>query len=321
MSATLKTENYDLPIFAPEDFTSWKDYNAAMEIIDAAMEENKNNIGDLDTGQGAANQAIASINENISTINTSLKQQNTAISELATRMANNESHDEDRDVLIGNIQKEINSSNSTIETQLTDISNSVKTNQSNISNLSNEVLSINNSLKITNEQVNQNKNEISNLESQISNINIGTQSVKETFNQTNPLFNFTFPQNMMYGISPYDKYYVISNKIKFENQNLIEKKLVLDLQILYTPSPVAPSEVNKKWIIQFSGSRIDFVYGSVTCWQEKLMLDPEGVNVKQYGLRYINDNGINYLVFEIDNLTDKQVNSVYLRLVMHYYDV
>ena len=163
MSATLKTENYNLPIFAENDFTSWEDYNSAMEIIDAAMEENKNNIGDLNTGQGAADQAIQSLNDSVSSLNSSLQQQNTAISQLSTRMANNESHDEDRDKLIANIQKEINSSNSTIENQLDSLSQSLDQNNNDISNLGTQVSNVKNQLNTTNQELNEMKTNISDI--------------------------------------------------------------------------------------------------------------------------------------------------------------
>lgn len=43
MAATLKTTNFQIPYFAPSDYTSWASYNEAMEVIDLALETNKTN--------------------------------------------------------------------------------------------------------------------------------------------------------------------------------------------------------------------------------------------------------------------------------------
>lgn len=47
MSASQKTTNYELPVYAPTDVTSWlTDFNGAMNKIDAQMKLNKDDATD-----------------------------------------------------------------------------------------------------------------------------------------------------------------------------------------------------------------------------------------------------------------------------------
>ena len=55
MAATSKTTNYDLPIYKPEDITSWTtDFNGAMNKIDAQMKTNADKAG---SAQSTATEA------------------------------------------------------------------------------------------------------------------------------------------------------------------------------------------------------------------------------------------------------------------------
>lgn len=55
MAATSTTTNYDLPIYKPEDITSWTtDFNGAMNKIDAQMKSNADVAG---TAQSTATEA------------------------------------------------------------------------------------------------------------------------------------------------------------------------------------------------------------------------------------------------------------------------
>lgn len=55
MAATSKTTNYDLPIYKPEDITSWTtDFNEAMTKIDTQM---KSNADVAETAQSTATEA------------------------------------------------------------------------------------------------------------------------------------------------------------------------------------------------------------------------------------------------------------------------
>lgn len=50
MAATSKTTNYDLPIYKPEDITSWTtDFNGGMTKIDAQMKTNADAAGAAQT--------------------------------------------------------------------------------------------------------------------------------------------------------------------------------------------------------------------------------------------------------------------------------
>lgn len=55
MAATSKTTNYELPIYKPEDITSWTtDFNGAMNKIDTQMKSNADAAG---TAQSTATEA------------------------------------------------------------------------------------------------------------------------------------------------------------------------------------------------------------------------------------------------------------------------
>lgn len=80
MSASKKTENYDLPIYSENDVTSWlTDFNGAMEKIDStlnecavAVEGNANRINSLDTATTLTNESVKKITERVSTTETTI---------------------------------------------------------------------------------------------------------------------------------------------------------------------------------------------------------------------------------------------------------
>lgn len=107
MSATLKTQNYNLPVFAEEDFTDWSSYNESMEIIDASMQENKEKIETVEEAEQTGAAAIQQIQQSVVVINNTIQNQSQDLDSLTTRLENNESHDNDRDLAITAMQNEI----------------------------------------------------------------------------------------------------------------------------------------------------------------------------------------------------------------------
>lgn len=58
MAATSKTTNYNLPIYKPEDITSWTtDFNGAMNTIDSRMKTNADAAGAAQTAATEAKTA------------------------------------------------------------------------------------------------------------------------------------------------------------------------------------------------------------------------------------------------------------------------
>lgn len=109
MSATLKTPNYNLPVFAEEDFTDWSDYNRAMEIIDSSMQENKEKIETVEEAEQTGAAAIQQLQQSIVSMGDTIQNQTQNLNSLTTRVENNESHDNDRDLAITAIQNEVSS--------------------------------------------------------------------------------------------------------------------------------------------------------------------------------------------------------------------
>lgn len=76
MSASQKTTNYELPVYAPTDVTSWlTDFNGAMNKIDAQMKLNEGNATDA---MSEAANAVSTANAASKTANSASKTANSA---------------------------------------------------------------------------------------------------------------------------------------------------------------------------------------------------------------------------------------------------
>ena len=98
MSASQKTTNYELPVYAPTDVTSWlTDFNGAMNKIDAQMKLNEGNATDAmseaASAVSTANTANETANSAVSTANAASKTANSAVStaNAASKTANSAS--------------------------------------------------------------------------------------------------------------------------------------------------------------------------------------------------------------------------------------
>lgn len=107
MSATQKTTNLQLPVYASTDFTTWQDFNDAMEIIDTAYgkseTENSTNAQEIENNSNAidALQKAVTANTNTSSAN------NTQITALSTRMTAVESKNINQDASITALENDI----------------------------------------------------------------------------------------------------------------------------------------------------------------------------------------------------------------------
>lgn len=75
MSATQKTENLKLPFYTPGDFTSWEDFNTAMEILDNSYGSTHSELTDLTTNVQNNTNAISENTDAIHNLNTEMKLQ------------------------------------------------------------------------------------------------------------------------------------------------------------------------------------------------------------------------------------------------------
>lgn len=67
MSASLKTPNFQLPYFAPSDYTSWADYNEAVNKIDTALKSQETNSDNLEIGITAIQNSLEALTEDVQT--------------------------------------------------------------------------------------------------------------------------------------------------------------------------------------------------------------------------------------------------------------
>lgn len=87
MSASQKTTNYELPVYAPTDVTSWlTDFNGAMNKIDAQMKLNED---DATNAMSEAANAVSTANAASKTANsasTTATQAKTLVEQLQTEL-------------------------------------------------------------------------------------------------------------------------------------------------------------------------------------------------------------------------------------------
>lgn len=107
MSATLKTENYELPIYSNEDHTDWIDFNTAMEKIDGDMKSISNS--------GESTAIVAEENTNaITAMQKTIEQMQTSDLSVANRVSANEN-------AIANLTQDVNNLETEIPVLRTDV--------------------------------------------------------------------------------------------------------------------------------------------------------------------------------------------------------
>lgn len=83
MSASMRTQNYDLPVYAgSDDLSVLTDFNGAMNTIDTAMNNNKTTAQNASQAANNAVQTVSSLSESIQTITNALNQMSNDISSL-----------------------------------------------------------------------------------------------------------------------------------------------------------------------------------------------------------------------------------------------
>lgn len=116
MSASRKTENFNLPLYSADDVTSWLvDFNGAMTELETHLTEMRNNLATNGADLDNLEKAVANLNKTTSQLTDSLikvqesgKSNSTAITLLQT-------HDNEQDARLDNLNGEIDGLRGTYE--------------------------------------------------------------------------------------------------------------------------------------------------------------------------------------------------------------
>lgn len=85
MPASLKTTNYNLPLYAENDITSWlTDFNGAMTKIDTQLKATNDSIADLDVSQIQGD--VESLQSTVQTIQETIQTIQSSVSTLTAKM-------------------------------------------------------------------------------------------------------------------------------------------------------------------------------------------------------------------------------------------
>lgn len=88
MSASQKTTNYELPVYAPTDVTSWlTDFNGAMNKIDAQMKTNENDATDAMSKAASAVSTANAASETANSANATATQAKTLAEQLQAELS------------------------------------------------------------------------------------------------------------------------------------------------------------------------------------------------------------------------------------------
>lgn len=180
MGATGKTNYYELPLFMPQDATSWATYNQSMQKIDtiihqiaqnsggeippdlmAKIIELENEIEQLNSKQIDQNENITNLNQLISNTNSKVTKNEVDIEEIENNINSLET---DIDTLKTN-KENIETSISEIQSTINNLETVDVNLESNISNLQSEIVTT--TTAITNIE-----NDIEALQNEIANVNL-----------------------------------------------------------------------------------------------------------------------------------------------------
>lgn len=92
MSATQQTKNLKLPYYTESDFTSWADFNTAMDIIDTSYGTTNTDVDTLTANVQHNTNAIADNTKNIGNLNTEMQLQQNTTAALQSTINNQQSN-------------------------------------------------------------------------------------------------------------------------------------------------------------------------------------------------------------------------------------
>lgn len=170
MSATLKTENYDLPYFAESDDTDWTAYNDSVNKVDEVMKQNATEAGEAKTVAGEANsnattavEQVTELTEKVSTNTSNIADATNKVSGLQTTVENLETHMNDVDTEIETAKTDISNNTRNISAALNNIDTLSATVTQNKRDTDATLQNTNNTLNIVKERAQNNENNITAL--------------------------------------------------------------------------------------------------------------------------------------------------------------
>lgn len=173
MSATLKTENYDLPYFAESDDTDWTAYNDSVNKVDEVMKQNATEAGEAKTVAGEANsnattavEQVTELTEKVSTNTSNIADATNKVSGLQTTVENLETHMNDVDTEIETAKTDISNNTRNISAALNNIDTLSATVTQNKRDTDATLQTTNNTLNIVKERAQNNENNITALATQ-----------------------------------------------------------------------------------------------------------------------------------------------------------
>ncbi len=146
MSASQKTTNYNLPLFAPEDVTDWlTDFNGAMSMIDEDLHGLASSITKTQITSGELDTRVGALEGEYNTLNSQVTNNSSSLSNLTQRTTTNEE-------AIQNLEHEYE-----------DLSGEVAQNEANITSQQGTLSSLDTTVQNQVETVNQHTAEIEEL--------------------------------------------------------------------------------------------------------------------------------------------------------------
>lgn len=141
MSATLKTPNYDFPIYSANDTTSWlTDFNNAMTGIDSNLKNVNTTADNADAKADANNTAIGNLQDTTQTQAEQINGLTSRTTTLETSTASNTNDINDIEGNLTNLTSEVNTLSDSvngINTNISAIEDNIRTINTNIMALSN----------------------------------------------------------------------------------------------------------------------------------------------------------------------------------------
>lgn len=140
MSASRKTENFNLPLYSADDATSWLvDFNGAMTELETHLTEMRNNLTtdgeDLDNLEKAVanlNKTTSQLTDSVIKVQESGKSNSSAITLLQT-------HDNEQDTRLSNLESEISDLSNSVSVDITALKEKNKSQDDSITELKGSV--------------------------------------------------------------------------------------------------------------------------------------------------------------------------------------
>lgn len=157
MSASQKTPNYNLPLFAPEDITDWlTDFNGAMSMIDGDLHGLSSSITKTQITSGELDTRVGALEGEYNTLNSQVTNNSTSLSQIIQRTTTNEEAIQNLETEYSNLSGEVAQNEANITSQqntLSSLDTTVQSQQTTIVQNTSEIQGLNSTITTTNNTV------------------------------------------------------------------------------------------------------------------------------------------------------------------------